>query len=146
DIKIKGAKSLEGDLKVVSIYRERGHYYASLPFEITINHKNKTKSKTAVDVNVSHINYTDGMINTLPKQLSRRYQRIKHYQKMLSKKVKGSNNYVKTRTKLQREYAKVTNFQHDLIQKFITNLVNDFDKIVIEDLNVKQMKMSHVAS
>lgn len=146
DIKIKGAKSLEGDLKVVTIYRERGHYYASLPFEITIKHKKKTKSKTAVDVNVGHFNYTDGIINTLPKQLSRRYQKIKHYQRMLSKKVQGSNNYVKTRTKLQREYAKVTNIQHDLIQKFTTNLVNNFDTIVIEDLDVKGMQMSHVAS
>ena len=146
DIKIRGAKSLSGDLKVVSIYREHGQYYASLPFETKVTIKLKTNAKTAVDVNVGHFNYTDGIINTLPKSLVKHYQRIKHYQKMLSKKVKDSNNYVKTRTKLQREYAKVTNIQHDLIQKFTTMLVIRYDQIVIEDLNVKQMQMSHVAS
>lgn len=146
DITFKGAKSLDGDLKVVSVYRERGQYYASLPFEITIKHKNKTGFKTAVDVNVGHFNYTGGTINTLPKSLELHYQRINNYRRMLSKKVKGSNNYVKTRIKLQREYAKVTNIQHDLIQKFTTMLVTNYDKIVIEDLAVKAMQMNHVAS
>ncbi|SEM68043.1 putative transposase, partial [Ligilactobacillus sp. WC1T17] len=35
---------------------------------------------------------------------------------------------------------------HDIVQKFTTKLVNDYDQIVIEDLNVKQMQMSNVAS
>jgi len=153
DIRFKGAKSLNGELKVVSIYRENGKYYASLPFEVEIEPKVRTGKKTAVDVNVGHINYTDGKINTLPKKLDRRYRRIKHYQRLLARKRNAngknavqSNNYVKTRTKLQREYAKVVNIQHDIIQKLTTKLVTDYDKIVIEDLDVKKMQMSHVAS
>jgi len=153
DIRFKGAKSLNGELKVVSIYRENGKYYASLPFEVEIEPKVRTGKKTAVDVNVGHINYTDGKINTLPKKLDRRYRRIKHYQRLLARKRNAngknavqSNNYVKTRTKLQREYAKVVNIQHDIIQKLTTKLVTDYDKIVIEDLDVKKMQMTHVAS
>ncbi|PWT37248.1 transposase, partial [Limosilactobacillus reuteri] len=53
---------------------------------------------------------------------------------------------VKTRAKLQRDYRKVTNIQRDIIQKFTTRLVSENDKIVIEDLVVKNMQMSHVAS
>ena len=153
DIPFKGAKSLNGELKVVSIYRENGKYYASLPFEVVIESKAKTGKKTAVDVNVGHFNYTDGKVNTLPKRLDRRYKRIKHYQRLLARKRNAngknaaqSNNYVVTRTKLQREYAKVANIQHDIIQKLTTKLVTDYDKIVIEDLDVKKMQMSHVAS
>ena len=56
------------------------------------------------------------------------------------------NNYVKTRAKLQRDYRKVANIQHDIIHKFTTKLVSDYDKIVIEDLEVKKMQMTHVAS
>src|SRR5699024_10586269 len=57
-----------------------------------------------------------------------------------------SNNYVQVRTKLQRDYRKVANIQNDLLQKFTTKLVNNYDQIVIEDLAVKQMMMTHVAS
>ena len=50
------------------------------------------------------------------------------------------------RTKLQRDYRKVANIQNDLLQQFTTKLVDNYDKIVIEDLAVKQMMMTHVAS
>ena len=153
DIRMSGAKLLTGELKVVSIYRENGKYWASLPFEIEVANKAKTNRVTAVDVNVGHFNYTAGQINTLPKRLNHLYQRIKYYQKSLAKKrtVNGkratkSNNYVKTRAKLQRDYRKVANIQHDIMQKFTTQLVEEYDKIVIEDLAVKEMQMTHVAS
>ena len=153
DIRMSGAKLLTGELKVVSIYRENGKYWASLPFEVNIETKPKTDHVTAIDVNVGHINYTEGKINTLPDNLKRLYKRIKHYQRMLARKsvVNGkratkSNNYVKTRAKLQRDYRKVANIQHDIMQKFTTQLVEEYDKIVIEDLAVKEMQMTHVAS
>ena len=153
DIKFKGAKALDGDLKVVSIYRENDKYWASLPFEVEITKKDKTSNKTAVDINVGHFNYTEGNVNTLPNHLKKLYKRIKHYQRQLArkrvingKKAAKTNNYVKTRAKLQRDYRKVANIQHDIIHKFTTKLVSDYDKIVIEDLEVKKMQMTHVAS
>ena len=62
--------------------------------------------------------------------------------------IKGtqSNKYLKTKTKLQSCYERVSNIQHDLMHKFTTKLVNDYDQIVIENLDVKGMLMSHVAS
>ena len=153
DIKFKGAKALDGDLKVVSIYRENDKYWASLPFEVEITKKDKTSNKTAIDINVGHFNYTEGNVNTLPNHLKKLYKRIKHYQRQLArkrvingKKAAKTNNYVKTRAKLQRDYRKVANIQHDIIHKFTTKLVSDYDKIAIEDLDVKKMQMTHVAS
>ena len=153
DIKFKGAKALDGDLKVVSIYRENDKYWASLPFEVEITKKDKTSNKTAVDINVGHFNYTEGKVNTLPNHLKKLYKRIKHYQRQLArkrvingKKAAKTNNYVKTRAKLQRDYRKVANIQHDIVHKFTTKLVSDYDKIAIENLAVKKMQMTHVAS
>ena len=153
DIRFKGAKFSKGELKVVSIYRENGKYWASLPFEVEIKTKAKNVKKTAVDVNVGHFNYTEGQIKTLPNNLKFLYKRIKHYQRSLARKRKEngkkaarSNNYVETKAKLQRDYRKVANIQHDIVQKFTTELVNNYDEIVIEDLDVKRMQMSHVAS
>ena len=153
DISFKGADDLNGDLKVVSIYRENGKYWASLPFEVKVTKKTKTGQKTAVDVNVGHFDYPEGQVKTLPNNLKALYKRIKHYQRLLArkrvvngKKATQANNYVKTRAKLQRDYRRVANIQHDIVQKFTTMLVNDYDRIAIEDLAVKQMQMSHVAS
>ncbi len=153
DISFSRVQPLQGELKVVSIYRENGQYWASLPFEVTTEAKDKTGVATAVDVNVGHMNYSAGKVNVLPATLQRLYKRIKHYQRTLVRKRKlngkeatKSNNYMQTRAKLQRDYRKVANCQHDIIQKFTTMLVMEYDQIVIEDLNVKQMQMTHVAS
>ena len=78
---------------------------------------------------------------------------IKHYQRMLARKreINGklaikSNNYLAVRIKLQRDYRKIANIQNDLLQKFTTKLVNNYDQIVIEDLAIQKMMMTHVAS
>ena len=153
DIPISGLKFKDADLKIVSIYCENGHYYAVLTFDVEIKIKCKTQRKTAVDLNVGHFNYTDGVINVLPKKLQKLYQRISYYQSLLARKRQAngklaylSNNYAETRAKLRRDYRKVAQIQNDIIHKFTTKLVNDYDSIVIEDLNVKHMQMTHVAS
>ena len=151
---LKSYEALKMDeVKVVSVFKEKDDYYAALPYEEEIELKAKTQQKTAVDVNVGHFNYTEGPINILPAKLQKLYKRIKHYQRMLARKreVNGklatkSNNYFAVRTKLQRDYRKAANIQNDLLQKFTTKLVNNYDQIVIEDLAVKEMMMTHVAS
>ena len=151
---LKSYEALKMDeVKVVSVFKEKDNYYAALPYEEEIKLKAKTQQKTAVDVNVGHFNYTKGQINILPAKLQKLYKRIKHYQRMLARKreVNGklatkSNNYFAVRTKLQRDYRKAANIQNDLLQKFTTKLVNNYDQIVIEDLAVKEMMMTHVAS
>ena len=151
---LKSYEALKMDeVKVVSVFKEKDNYYAALPYEEEIELKAKTQQKTAVDVNVGHFNYTKGQINILPAKLQKLYKRIKHYQRMLARKreVNGklatkSNNYFAVRTKLQRDYRKAANIQNDLLQKFTTKLVNNYDQIVIEDLAVKEMMMTHAAS
>ena len=151
---LKSYEALKMDeVKVVSIFKEKESYYAALPYEEDMPAKAKTHQKTAVDVNVGHFNYTEGPINVLPAKLQKLYKRIKHYQRMLARKreVNGklatkSNNYYAVRTKLQRDYRKVANIQNDLLQKFTTKLIDNYDQIVIEDLAVKEMMMMHVAS
>ena len=141
DIKVIGSL-LDYDYGTVSIYRVNSKYYASIPYRVPeIEDKPKTNKNTAVDVNVGHLNYTNGSVNVLPKKLNTYYDRIKHYQKTLSRKKPGSINYNEVRTKLQRDYTKVNNLQHDIIHKFTTSLVENYDTIVIEDLDVKHMKM-----
>ncbi|WP_235807519.1 RNA-guided endonuclease InsQ/TnpB family protein, partial [Loigolactobacillus bifermentans] len=87
DIPFRGTRHLIGTLKVVSIYCENGTYWASLPFEVAeITSKPSTGQITGVDINVGHLNYSDGIFNVCPQRLQRLYQRIKHYQRLLARK------------------------------------------------------------
>ena len=63
-----------------------------------------------------------------------------------TKKARQSKNYQTIQAHLRRDHRKVINLQHDIMQKYTTYLVKNHDKVVIEDLDVKKMLMSHVAS
>ena len=141
----------------MSFYRINDRYYVAIPYKIPkdrLEAKKKTGKATGVDINVGHFNYEDGQLLIIPKSLTKTYKKIKHYQKQLAKKrtVNGringtqSKKYLKTRIKLQASYRRAQNIQTDLMHKFTTELANDYDQIVIEDLAVKDMLMSHVAS
>ena len=139
----------DGKIKHCSITKINNKYYASLVIDTPIEHLPKTGKKTAIDANVNHFDYTDGSFAVCPKQLDVLYAQIKHYQRLLARKRKvngkkatQSNQYFEVRTKLQKCYKRVANIQNDLLHKFTTEIYHKYDTVVIEDLNVKAMRMS----
>lgn len=152
-IRLREPVRFTGKLKLVTVTKDVSGYYASLVFDVDdTDYPKPTKDKVAVDCNVRRLTYgNEDSINTkivYPKSLDKLYERIKVYQRLLAKKQVAnptnfrSNNYNKVRTKLQRDYLKVSNIQHDLLQKFTTDLVKNYQEIHIEDLDVKHMLMN----
>ena len=151
-IQFKGVNISDGKIKLCSITRIKGHYIATLSIETEVKSIEKTGKNTAVDANVDHFDYTDGICTLRPKDLDRLYSDVKHYQRKLARKRKEngknaiqSKSYQKTRVKLQRTYSRIQNIQNDILHKFTTMLYTNYDKVVIEDLSVKKMQMSKKA-
>lgn len=139
-------------LKLVTIVRKDGNYYAMIAYDEPEKHLMQTGLNDGVDVNVGHFNSCGYRLNILPKGLNYLYKRTKHYQRMLGIKrfrnedYKKSKRYATIKAHLKRDHVKIVNYQHDIIQKYTTYLVKYHDEIYIEDLDVKHMLMSHVAS
>ena len=151
-IRFKGHNISDGKIKLCSITRIKGHYIATLTIETEVKPIKKTEKNTAVDANVDHFDYTDGICTLRPKDLDRLYSDVKYYQRKLARKRKEneknaiqSKSYQKTRVKLQRTYSRIQNIQNDILHKFTTMLYTEYDKVVIEDLSVKKMMMSKKA-
>lgn len=70
-------------------------------------------------------------------------KKIKHLQKLYSRKKKGSRNREKARVRLAIAYEKLGNRRKDYLHKLTTRLVRENDIICIEDLNVKGMLKNH---
>lgn len=151
-IPFKGYSLPDGNIKHCAITKVNNKYYASLVIDTPIEPLPKTGKNTAIDANVNHFDYTDGSFAVCPKQLDKLYAQIKHYQRLLDrkyqvngKKTSQSNQYFEVRTKLQKCYQRVTNIQNDLLHKFTTEIYQNYDTVVIEDLDVKAMQMSKKA-
>ena len=84
------------------------------------------------------------VIQNLKREIIKKYEnRIKKIQRRLSKKIKGSNNYIKMKEKLARAYKKIRNARKYNIHKITKEIVSTNDIIVTEKLKVKNMIKNH---
>ena len=150
-IRFKGLTIPDCKLSLCSVTRVNGRYVATFTIEVETTLLPKTGKQNAVDANVDHFDTTDGRTTLKTETLNPLYDKVKHYQRILARKrcknskAIHSRSYQVTRTKLQRTYERITNIQKDLLHKFTTNLYQQYDTIVIEDLDVKKMQMSKKA-
>ena len=157
DIRLAEQPRWQGVLKLVTIVQEADGYYACLVIDVDETEQSKNDQVvTGVDVNVAHFDYKDAdgyqSVATMNDRLLYLYAQITKYQRLLARKRKAnpkhfrSHNYRATRTKLQRDYQKVTRIQTDLLNKFTAKLVHANDVVAIEDLDNLHMRMNkHLA-
>jgi putative transposase len=78
--------------------------------------------------------------NKYTKQYERRLAKA---QKHLSRKVKGSSSFERQKRKIATIYEKIANSRMDNLHKVSNQLVNNYDIIALESLNVKGMIRNH---
>ena len=78
-----------------------------------------------------------------PKYQVKSEKKIKHLQRLYSKKLKDSKNQEKARLKLAIAHEKLSNKRKDNLHKLTTKLIKENDVICIENLNVKGMTKNH---
>ena len=74
-----------------------------------------------------------------PKAYSKRLKQLRRLSKSLSRKQKGSSNWVKAKTKLARLHFKIASIRKDSTHKLTNKLVTNYSLIGIEDLNISGM-------
>jgi putative transposase len=67
-------------------------------------------------------------------------QILKRLHRRVSRKQKGSKNRTKARIRLARKYDQICNRKTDWTHKISHNLANEYDVIILEDLNIEEMK------
>lgn len=78
-----------------------------------------------------------------PKHMEQRERRLKHYQRILARKEKGSKNRAKARRKVARAHSKVRDARRDFLHQTSTRIVATHSAIAVEDLNVAGMVRNH---
>ncbi len=74
-----------------------------------------------------------------PRHMDRHERRLRHYQRILARKRKGSKNRGKARQRVARQHARVRDARRDFLHKTSTRLVAEFDMIAVEGLHVAGM-------
>jgi putative transposase len=136
---------LKGKLMSVTISKNpSGQYFASILIETEVSYKQKTNKEVGIDLGIKTFStQSDGVEISNPKFLRKNQAKLRRMQQHLSRKVKGSNRRNKCRLKIARLHQKITNQRDWFLHNYSTLLINNYDKIFIEDLNVSGMVKNH---
>ena len=149
-VDIRGYRSLEvinGRIINATITRETTNkYYVSvLVDEIeVINKKIKATNIVGIDLGIKDLVITsDGEKYSNRKELQKREKQLKRLQRKLSRQIKGSNNYQKTRIRIAKVYSKIKNSRKHNMIHIVNIIVKEHDIVVSEKLKVKDMSSNH---
>ena len=137
-------------IKSCTISRVAGKYYIAVITELPKINVPKVDPKSVpdsriigFDFSVPHF-YVDhtGRAIDYPKYYRQMEKKLKKEQKKLSKKAYQSNNYYKQLRKVQKIHAKVTNQRMDFLHKLSNYLIENYDILCFEDLDLRELKKS----
>ena len=134
-------------IQEVTVSKKANRYYAGILTRYIQdgNKSSKDDSYIGIDLGVKDfatINDDKGLYKkykSLSSKLIPLHNRINIYNKILSRKCYGSNNYEKARTKLNRTYERISNIRKDFLHKLSTHITTKYKYICIEDLKVSNM-------
>ncbi|MCS7484217.1 RNA-guided endonuclease InsQ/TnpB family protein [Umezawaea endophytica] len=117
-----------------------GRWHVSILVGTTIDPLTPTRAEVGVDAGLTCLlTLSTGEKITNPRHERRERTALARAQRDLARKVKGSNNRDKARTRVARVHARIADRRRDLLHKLTTRLVRENQTIVIEDLAVRNM-------
>ena len=144
-VKIKKTRTINGDIKRVTVSKTKSNkYFVSILCDVDIQELPKIDKKVGVDVGIKTFAVcSDGYKEENPKYLRKTEKRLAKLQKDLSRKEYNSKNYHKNRIMVAKLHEKIANQRMDFLQKFSTKLIRENQSIAIEDLRISNMLQNH---
>lgn len=134
----------EAEIKSVTVSRKGGKWFVSCLVESDIQTLSIINKKVGVDLGIKTLaTCSNGTTFNNPKALKKNLRKLKRKQRQLSRKKKGSQNYKKSRLKLNRLHAKISNIRKDSLHKATSKIINDNQVIVLENLKISNMLKNH---
>lgn len=147
-IKVKLHREVKGEIGKMSITKTpNGKYYVSIFTEQEANELPKTNRQVGIDLGLKDFVITSDNKKFKNNRYTKKYaKQLKKAQQHLSRKQKGSNGFEKQRLKVAKIHEKIASCRLDTLHKVSKELVESYDLISIEDLNVKGMIKNHKLS
>jgi putative transposase len=137
-------------IKTASVTRKADGYYLILSLEDATVPTTKPdfnpKSLTGIDVGLKEfLTTSEGETVAIPQHYRKAQKRLRVTQKRVSRRKKGSNRRKKAVKQLGKQHKKVADKRKDFHFKTANNLLNKYDVIAVEDLNIKGLARTKLA-
>src|SRR5262245_23291540 len=144
--RIRLSRPVEGTIKTCMIKREPDGWYVIFAVEENqCRFFPKTGDAVGIDVGIENFaTLSTGEVVENPKHYRRGERELKTAQRTVSRRPnKRSNRRRKAVTSLAKKHQKIQRQRADFHHKTALNLIQEFDAITVEDLNVRGMVKNH---
>jgi len=143
------SRTFDGTVKQATVSKTpTNRYFISILVETGIKKASLKQineiTAVGIDLGIKHFAIlSDGRKIENPKNLINAQRKLRIAQRSLSRKKKGSNRCNKQKLVVAKIHEKVANQRNDFQHKLSTEIVNQYDTICIENLNVAGMIKNH---
>jgi len=144
EVKIKMHRSLEGEIKTVTVKRQCGKWYAVFSNVVESEPLPQSDKQVGIDVGLTSFAVTsDKETVENPRYLREAEATLRKAHRKASRRKKGGHNRRKAVSALSKQYEKVSNQRKDFAHKLARNIVNAYGYIAVEDLQIANMVRNH---
>jgi len=144
-VKLIYHRPVVGKIKTCTVIRDVDQWYVILCCESPDTpFVQSDKPAVGIDLGITTLaSLSNGVEYTNPRHLKKAEQKLHQAQRILSKRVKGSENRYKQRVVVAKQHRRIRNQRDDFLHKLSRELVTTYGTIVFEDLKVKNMLKNH---
>lgn len=143
-VAVRWHRPIEGEIKTLRVKRLAGKWYACFACETEPKPIEPTGREVGIDVGISSLIATsDGETVGNPQWYRAEQKKLRVAQRRVARRKKGGANRRKAVAILQRQHERIANRRKDCLNKLALQLVTDYDRIAVENLNVRGMSRNH---
>lgn len=139
-VKIRLHREVKGKMKSCTVTEKAGKWYVSFSCIVKKNVLPETEKKVGIDLGILTLAATsDGEEIKSPKAYKKTEKDIAKKQRVVSRRKKGSKRRKKAVRLLQKAHEKAKNVRKHYNHRLARHIVNEYDVIVMEDLQILNM-------
>jgi len=144
-IRIRQHRDLQGQIKTLMVKRcPSGRWYACFSCIVDAQPREKPFEDVGIDVGLhSYAVLSDGTRIENPRLYRNEEKRLGLLQREMSRKDRGSRNWVKAKTRVARLHEKIGNRRNDFLHKESRKIADAYETVYFEDLKIGNMVRNH---
>ncbi len=142
-LRIRFSQDVLGTVKNVTVSQSAGKWFVSIQTEREVEQPIPHGGAVGIDMGVARFaTLSDGTFYVPINSFKRHESALRRAQQAMSRKTKFSNNWKKTKAKVQRIHSRIGNARRDYLHKTTTTISKNHAMVCIEDLQVRNMSKS----
>ena len=142
-LRYRNSRDVLGMVKNVTVSQSCGKWFVSIQTEREVEQPIPQGGAVGIDMGIVRFaTLSNGTFYAPLNSFKRHEAALRKAQQAMSRKVKFSNNWKKTKARIQRIHARIGNARRDYLHKTSTAISQNHATVCIEDLQIRNMSKS----